>query len=335
MFIQSTSPPFCLRVRTETILSSKIRYFDILIFSANLIFLLFLFVKSIRSRKKLTLSKPLLFSVISLLILITLTSLIRCLFTILFPHQAFADREIVLKILWLAVRLTFLWTELTLLLFGVCFGRVHSNQQSIRALKILFFSFLISTIYITIEAVLEFRDDARPIQFTTTPYNLYSYGGMKFLLISSSIFLFMYILICFLPCLCQQYRKYLPARRSFYFYCFVLALMNLAEVIGTSLNIANVTIASVCLVDGTIWIFEIFFAPFVYYQFVRRALNSQPTIPQIMYTDASINVDENDDDDDLIDPSVKPLLDSSLHEFLDGQFDEITASTRIVQPNSS
>ena len=54
-----------------------------------------------------------------------------------------------------------------------------------------------------------------------------------------------------------------------------------------------------------------------------------------MYTDASINVDENDDDDDLIDPSVKPLLDSSLHEFLDGQFDEITASTRIVQPNSS
>ena len=35
------------------------------------------------------------------------------------------------------------------------------------------------------------------------------------------------------------------ARRSFYFYCFVLALMNLAEVIGTSLNIANVTIASV------------------------------------------------------------------------------------------
>lgn len=55
-----------------------------------------------------------------------------------------------------------------------------------------------------------------------------------------------------------------------------------------------------------------------------------------MYTDASINVDENDDDDDdLIDPSAKPLLDSALHEFLDGQFDEITASTRFVQPNSS
>ena len=54
-----------------------------------------------------------------------------------------------------------------------------------------------------------------------------------------------------------------------------------------------------------------------------------------MYTDASINVDDGvDDDDELIDPSMKPLLDSALHDYLDGQFDEITASTRVVQPNA-
>lgn len=49
-----------------------------------------------------------------------------------------------------------------------------------------------------------------------------------------------------------------------------------------------------------------------------------------MYTDTSINVDDDDDDDDLIDPSLKPLLDSALHERLDGQFEDITASTRVI-----
>lgn len=39
------------------------------------------------------------------------------------------------------------------------------------------------------KAVLEIRGDARPIELTTGKYNLYSYGGMKFLLGSSSIFL--------------------------------------------------------------------------------------------------------------------------------------------------
>jgi hypothetical protein len=42
---------------------------------------------------------------------------------------------------------------------------------------------------IYLKAVLEFRGDARPNSFQANNYNLYSYGGMKFLLISSSIFL--------------------------------------------------------------------------------------------------------------------------------------------------
>ena len=42
---------------------------------------------------------------------------------------------------------------------------------------------------IVLKGILEFLGDARPRSFQIANYNLYSYGGMKFLLISSSMFL--------------------------------------------------------------------------------------------------------------------------------------------------
>jgi len=108
-----------------------------------------------------------------------------------------------------------------------------------------------------------------------------------------------------------------------------MALINLLEMIGTILNITDTTFASICLVDGTTWIFYICFAPFVYYQFLRRALSSQVLIPQIIYADSTINDGE---DDDLIDPDMKTLIDHSTNERLDGQFEDITASTKIIEP---
>ncbi|CAF4778737.1 unnamed protein product, partial [Rotaria sp. Silwood2] len=85
-------------------------------------------------------------------------------------------------------------------------------------------------------AILEFRGDTRPSSFQITNYNPYSYGGMKFILISSSIFLIMYIIIFFLPFLCHQHRKYLPIRRSFYIYCFIMAFINGIQRIATIFN---------------------------------------------------------------------------------------------------
>jgi len=50
-------------------------------------------------------------------------------------------------------------------------------------------------------------------------------------------------------------------------------------------------------------------------------LSSKQLIPQVIYADSEI------DDDDLIDPST--------NERVDGQFEDITASTRIIQENST
>ncbi|CAF3394625.1 unnamed protein product [Rotaria sp. Silwood1] len=292
MLIDSKYLPFCVRCRTEKILSSQIRYFDVLILIPNLIFLLFIIIKWIRRRTKLNTNKPLLLSVTCLLLFVTLSNISRCLFVMIFPDNAFHGQEIIVKILWLCIRFFLLWTELSVLLF-------------------------------------EFRGDTRPIKFQTSDYHLYSYGGMKFLLISSSIFLTMYIILFFLPCLCRRHKKYLPIRQSFYFYCFVLALINMIQIIGTILNLTEATIYSMCIVDGTKCTFYICFAPFVYYQFLRRALKSNVLIPRIIYADSTIHDDE---DDDLIDPGVNTLIDNSTNDRLDGQFEDITSSTRIIHP---
>ncbi|CAF0915642.1 unnamed protein product [Rotaria sp. Silwood1] len=329
MLIDSKYLPFCVRCRTEKILSSQIRYFDVLILIPNLIFLLFIIIKWIRRRTKLNTNKPLLLSVTCLLLFVTLSNISRCLFVMIFPDNAFHGQEIIVKILWLCIRFFLLWTELSVLLFGICFGRSNSNRPSIKTLKVLIISFIFASIYITTQAVLEFRGDTRPIKFQTSDYHLYSYGGMKFLLISSSIFLTMYIILFFLPCLCRRHKRYLPIRRSFYFYCFVLALINMIQIIGTILNLTEATIYSMCIVDGTKCTFYICFAPFVYYQFLRRALKSNVLIPRIIYADSTIHDDE---DDDLIDPGVNTLIDNSTNDRLDGQFEDITSSTRIIHP---
>jgi len=74
----------------------------------------------------------------------------------------------------------------------------------------------------------------------------------------------MYIINFFLPCLCHRHNKYLPSkieyknsfyeyfslvRRSFYFYCFVLAFINLTQIIGAVLNITETTITSMWYVN--------------------------------------------------------------------------------------
>ena len=119
-----------------------------------------------------------------------------------------------------------LCTELSVLLFGICFGKfvgkrwfVHSFDRSVGQYRSRpcqasigpndenphhFLSLRFDLhghrgrrvrvrdephFPLSLKAVLEFRDDTRPIQLNTSNYNLYSYGGMKFLLISSSMFL--------------------------------------------------------------------------------------------------------------------------------------------------
>ncbi|CAF5188109.1 unnamed protein product [Rotaria magnacalcarata] len=138
----------------------------------------------------------------------------------------------------------------------------------------------------------------------------------------------MYIVICLLPLLCRQHRKYLPIRRSFYIYCFIMAFINGIQIMGTMLNLTESSKYATCIVDGTTCIFYICFAPFVYHQFLRRALSSQTLIPQVMYADSTIN--DDGEDDDLIDGDMnsnRPLLNYSPDYDVDSSYSILVRST--------
>lgn len=77
----------------------RIRYFDVLILIPNLIFLLFLIIKWIRTRSKLNIHKPLLLTVTCLLLIITFANILRCLFVMIFPDHKFKAQEIIVKVM--------------------------------------------------------------------------------------------------------------------------------------------------------------------------------------------------------------------------------------------
>lgn len=97
----------------------SVRYFDVIILIPNAIFLGFLLFKWYSTRNKLNSSKPLLLTVWWLIVLISLVNIIRCLYAMIFTDRS----SVILKVLWLIVRFALLCTELSLVFFGIYFGK--------------------------------------------------------------------------------------------------------------------------------------------------------------------------------------------------------------------
>lgn len=76
----------------------RIRYFDVSILVANVLFLLFILIRWIRSRTKLNPSKPLLFSVSCLILAISLVNILRCSLSMVFSNRTLVVHEILFKV---------------------------------------------------------------------------------------------------------------------------------------------------------------------------------------------------------------------------------------------
>lgn len=89
-------------------------------------------------------------------------------------------------------------------------------------------------------------------------------------------------------------------------------------------------LCSVCLLSISSTSFKVFicFIMKIFLSQLSHLFSSTVLIPRIMYADSTINHDE---DDDLIDPGCDRLIDHATDERLDGQFEDITSSTRIIQ----
>ena len=105
----------------------RIRYFDLIILIPNVIFLLFIIIKWIRTRTKLNTNKPLLLSVTCLLLLIALTNILRCAFVMIFPDQAFHAQETIVKVIERFSR--FVSNPMLFRFFGYRFNRHFHGQN--------------------------------------------------------------------------------------------------------------------------------------------------------------------------------------------------------------
>ncbi|NWJ01862.1 TPRA1 protein, partial [Crypturellus undulatus] len=70
---------------------------------------------------------------------------------------------------------------------------------------------------------------------------------------------------------------FLAARKSFYVYAGILALLNLLQGLGSALLCVDI-IEGLCCVDVTTFLYFSFFAPLIYVAFLKGFFGSEPKI---------------------------------------------------------
>eukprot|EP01137_Pigoraptor_chileana_P000141 Opistho-2@35810 len=251
----------CFDALRKTFGHTEILVWDVVIFGPNALFFIFLLLGVKVARMKLRSMTSLITSTFYMLIwLICLTSLSRTVMHIALPSQDTVD-----QLLWLLVRFLILMLEVCVLVFGLLFGNIVNTR---RGKKItLAVTTLISLAYAVIQGVLEFETNWT-LSHHHSHWDMYAHGGMIFLFVTSAIFTLVYLSIVIMPYTPLQHKWPLPVKRSFYAYAFFLCVVNLLQAIGSALVFYEY-IAGLCLVDLTTLVYFCFFAPMVYFIFLR------------------------------------------------------------------
>uniref|UniRef100_A0A1B6BYL6 Transmembrane protein adipocyte-associated 1 homolog n=1 Tax=Clastoptera arizonana TaxID=38151 RepID=A0A1B6BYL6_9HEMI len=278
-FSNSTQPveeePFCKLILYTEVPNFRVRIWDIIILVPNLLFLLFLLFRFNRARLKLrATSSPIFFAFYGLVFVNVVISVIRCVVS-MSVNAAAVVGGYVDTILWITVRFFLLSTELSVVIFGLAFGHLDS-RSSIR--YVLLATSFISLAFSSSQGALEILAPDESFRIITKDFNLFGHGGMLFWFSSSVAFAVIYIVILILPWTRLRERLALPAKRSFYFYIFFLALLNITQSVGSGLMMYG-TKEGLCVVDVTTCIYFTIFTPLVYHTFLSEFFGvSQPSI---------------------------------------------------------
>lgn len=211
---------------------------------------------------------PILSVFYNLILLASLLSIARCIITTFIKPTSHIG-VLVNKIVWLIVRFGQLSTELSVVLFGLFFGKLGTGRV---ILRIMFLTIPISLLYITIQAFLELvYPDQHYIIYVDDDhyYDLYGHGGMIFWFISSIIFFLIYTTIFLLPFTRLKTTFPIPTKKSFYVYCFLMAILCFLQLVGAALTYATFD-SGLCLLDFTSLVNFTLFGPLVYIVFLRK-----------------------------------------------------------------
>jgi len=300
--------PFCAQIQTYSI-KDVITVWDLAFLIPNSIFLCFLIYKWVKARHRLkSLNLPILTVFYYMIFTVTVLSIFRVLVSfILKPSTKIG--EITNKLVWLMARMGQLATELSVLLFGLFFGRLESRKS---ILRVMYCTVPISLLYITVQAFLEiFYPDKHYIVIDSSNhyYDLYGQGGMLFWFISSITFAILYSVIFILPLTPLKNNIVLPTKKSFYVYCLLLAITCIAQSLGSMQIYSNRGDYGMCIVSITTYVYFTLHGPLVYIVFLRKFFHN--TTPfQRYYIDANNSVNRSINSAGSVTGSINQIFNS-------------------------
>ncbi|PAV75844.1 hypothetical protein WR25_14142 [Diploscapter pachys] len=262
---------FCYDALQYTVPYLGIRYWDLSVLLPNVLFLLFLIVRCGRVMKKLKSSRSPVFKAFFVLIyLCTLVNVARSLLAFSIS-TANPLGDFVHKILSISLKFFYMTAELSVLMFALLFGHLDSGSSIRRALV---FTLILSMFHAGLQAIIDF-DFLPYIDKSWFPSNdlfdLETDAGILLWMGTSMVFAMLYLFIILLPLTCFRNYVTMPSKTSFYIYCISLSILNLVQLLGSSLIFFGAR-DGMCFVDLSTLLYFCFFSPLVYFTFLRRSL---------------------------------------------------------------
>lgn len=288
-----------------------IRAWDVLLLLPALFFVAFLGIRWSSTKRKLLATHSMMFRTFHFLVATNVAlALFRSLVSmILFGTTDPETAQVLDKILWISLQSFMLFTEVSVLVFGLCGGQFDSFK-SIR--KIIVGCFLTTIAFTLSESVFELRypDTSFLVHYNTKVYGLYGYGGASFCLATSVILTLVYALVLFSTFIAYvRSRLDTPNKPPFYQYCAILMLIHCLQACGAGLIYINGNPNGLCLLNLASFLYVAFFAPLVFVVFLNPLFNSSQ--PTLMFTYKAQLDDLEDDDEDRMN-SARGSLQFSL-----------------------
>lgn len=255
---------------------SAIKIFDVILLVPNFLFLVFLMYKIGTAQVKLHKIKcPIVKTVSFMVFLVCFVGISRCFVSMFLSsmlHQRHKD-ALPTKILWLLLSCFLLAVELSVIIFGLWAGNMRDGRKGVR--RVLCVTSICSIAYSSAQAALEFirSPGVNGIYGKRNKYDIFGHGGSLFWS-STSLFLAMiYFFIVILPFTKLRECCIIPARRSFYVYCGLLSVVNLAQGCASLLLHEKIQ-GSLCVLDVTMFVYYTLFGPLVYWTFLKDFFSS-------------------------------------------------------------
>lgn len=294
--------PFCSRIQTYSVFN-KILLWDLAIFVPNILFVIFLLMSWLRVQDKMrNINFPILSVFYNLILLASLLSITRCIVTT-YIKPTNQIGVVINKFAWLIVRFGQLSTELSVVIFGLFFARLDSEKSIFR---IMYLTIPISLLYTSIQGCLEllFPDKHYVVYVDDDHYfDLYGHGGMIFWFVSSTIFFLIYIAIFSLPFTRLKATFPIPTKKSFYAYCFLMAILEFIQLSGAAITYADFGTFGfgLCILDFTTFVSFTMFGPLVYIIFLKKFFQKETILSNryLLNIDGSFDQSMNSHHDQL------------------------------------